>query len=138
MGVFDMINIGECTTCKCEVWLPKALNEAALRSRGPNGIRFYCAYGHNMTYAIGETDLDKMRRERDRLAQRVAERDDEVARQRSMRETAERQAAAARGQVTKIKNRVGRGVCPCCNRTFENLARHMMSKHADYTQEAAE
>lgn len=22
--------------------------------------------------------------------------------------------------------------CPCCNRTFQNLQRHMTSKHPDY------
>jgi hypothetical protein len=29
-------------------------------------------------------------------------------------------------------------VCPCCNRTFENLARHMNSKHRGYAAESAE
>ncbi|WP_159103999.1 hypothetical protein [Rhodopseudomonas sp. B29] len=57
---------------------------------------------------------------------------------RDQREAAERRAAAARGQVTKIKNRVGHGVCPCCNRTFANLARHMAGEHPGYTAEAAE
>lgn len=33
---------------------------------------------------------------------------------------------------TRIKNRVKNGVCPCCNRTFENLARHMQAKHSDF------
>lgn len=127
-----MKNAGACYTCKCEVWIPDALYEAAHASRGPNGIHFYCGYGHSQHYVIGESDEQKLRRERDRLAQRVAERDDEIRRQRELREAADRRAAAARGQVTKIKNRVGHGVCPCCNRTFENLARHMASKHADY------
>lgn len=40
-----------------------------------------------------------------------------------------RQLSAARGQVTRIKNRVGNGVCPCCNRSFGNLHRHMQTKH---------
>lgn len=30
----------------------------------------------------------------------------------------------------KLK-RVNRGVCPHCNRSFQNLARHMKCKHAD-------
>ncbi|MBV6448554.1 hypothetical protein [Nitrosomonas sp.] len=41
------------------------------------------------------------------------------------RDAAERSARAYKGQATKIKRRVGRGVCPCCNRHFENLERHM-------------
>lgn len=127
-----------CHTCKCEVWVPDALWEACLRSRGPNGIWYSCAYGHKQYLCIGESDEEKLRRERDRLVQRLAEKDDDIRRQREQREAAERRAAAARGQVTKIKNRVGRGVCPCCNRTFENLSRHMTSQHPTFTAEAAE
>lgn len=40
--------------------------------------------------------------------------------------------AAYKGQVTKVKRRVSKGVCPCCNRTFENLARNMESQHPAY------
>lgn len=133
-----MRNVGPCHRCKCEVWIPDALYEAACHSRGPGGVQFYCSYGHDQHYIWGESEADKLRRERDRLAQRVAERDDDVRRQRERAEAAERRASAARGQVTKIKNRVGHGVCPCCNRTFENLARHIASKHPTFTAEAAE
>lgn len=38
--------------------------------------------------------------------------------------------AAQRGrQYRRIRERVQAGVCPCCNRTFQNLARHMATKH---------
>jgi hypothetical protein len=56
--------------------------------------------------------------------------------QRSQRETAERSSAAYRGKVTEIKNRVGRGVCPCCNRTFQNLMGHMKTKHPEFKENA--
>lgn len=130
-----MKNAGPCYRCKCEIWIPDALYDAAQHGRGK--VEFFCAFGHGQVFAEGETEEQKLRRERDRLTQRLAEKDDEIARQRDMRETAERQASAARGQVTKIKNRVGRGVCPCCNRTFENLARHMASKHAEFARDEA-
>lgn len=133
-----MINAGPCYRCKCEVWIPDALNEAAMCNRGPNGIHFYCGYGHSQYYVQGETEEAKLRRERDRLAQRVAERDDEIARQRRMREETERRLAATKGVVTRIKSRVGHGICPCCNRTFGDLARHMATKHPTYSAEAAE
>jgi hypothetical protein len=51
------------------------------------------------------------------------------------RAAAERSASAYKGQVTKVKRRVGNGVCPCCNRTFVNLARHMGSQHPDFKDE---
>lgn len=130
-----MMDAGKCWKCKCQIWLPDELYHAAKAS---SAIEIHCGYGHSGVFREGPTDLDKMRQERDRLAQRIAEKDDEIRRQRDLREAAERQRSAARGQVTRIKNRVGHGVCPCCNRTFENLGRHMMSQHPTFTAEAAE
>lgn len=130
-----MKNVGECARCKCEVWIPDALHDAARHSKT---ISFYCAYGHGMHFPEGENEETKLRRERDLLAQRIAERDDEIKRQREMREATERQLSATRGLVTRIRNRVGHGVCPCCNRTFADLARHMAGKHPTYAAEAAE
>lgn len=131
-----MLSAGKCIQCKCVVWLPDELYNAAQRGRGK--VQFFCGYGHSMVFAVGESENDKLRRERDRLAQQIAERDDRIRQERERAEAAERRASAARGQVTRIKNRVSHGVCPCCSRTFENLARHMTSKHPDYRAEAAE
>lgn len=41
---------------------------------------------------------------------------------------------AMKGVVTKIKKRVRHGVCPCCKRTFTDLARHMDSKHPKFAE----
>lgn len=37
-----------------------------------------------------------------------------------------------KGVATRLKNRAAHGVCPCCNRTFQQLARHMSAKHPDF------
>lgn len=37
-----------------------------------------------------------------------------------------------KGQIAKFKKRTGNGVCPCCKRTFKQLARHMKCKHPNY------
>lgn len=120
-----------CHRCKTQMWIPDELNTAALHQRGPNGIRFYCAYGHDQYYVEGESDETKLRRERDLLKQQLAFRDDRI-------KNLDRRLTAQRGVVTRIKNRVGNGVCPCCNRSFHDLLRHMKTKHPDYTAEAAE
>lgn len=119
---------------KCDV--EYGMNERIYASRKENKLGFFCTNGHEA--AFNESEADKLRRERDRLNQRLAEKDDEIKRQRDLREGTERQLSATKGVITKIKNRVGHGVCPCCSRTFENLARHMATKHSDYAQEAAE
>ena len=121
-------HFGYCWKCKTLMWLPSSLETVA---RANANISFYCPHGHSAHYAEGESNEAKLRRERDRLAQQVAQRDDEIKRQRELREAAERQAAAARGQVTKLKRRAAGGVCAHCNRTFSQLARHMHSKHKE-------
>lgn len=124
-----------CYKCRCEYVLPDELYTAAKRS--PD-IYFWCPYGHQAHYPEGETEADKLRRERDRLTQRLAQKDDEIAWQRKHREETERRLSATKGVVTRMRNRVGAGVCPCCTRTFGNLARHMQSEHPTFRAEAAE
>ena len=49
----------------------------------------------------------------------------------------ERSHIATRGHLTRTKKRVAAGVCPCCHRTFQQLARHMKNKHPDYIEETS-
>jgi hypothetical protein len=115
---------------KCWCGTPFACPEELANSAINDGHTIYCPHGHSVTWK--ETEKDKLRRDLNRATQRLAEKDDEIAHQRQRAEQTERRLSATRGQVTKIKNRVGRGVCPCCNRSFSDLQRHMASKHSDY------
>ena len=113
----------DCYKCGIEFGLPKSFIE----NRRKDQNSFWCPNGHSQCFS--ESLADQLRRERDRLKQQIAQKDDEIARQRNLRDEADRKAAAARGQVTKLKNRAKAGLCPCCNRHFTNLERHMASKH---------
>jgi hypothetical protein len=44
---------------------------------------------------------------------------------------AEQARLKAERKTKRIEKRIHAGVCPCCNRTFQNLARHMNTKHPD-------
>lgn len=46
--------------------------------------------------------------------------------------TLEHRRRAEKAAKTRLKNRVGKGVCPCCNRTFLDLQRHMQLKHPSF------
>lgn len=107
------------------------------KQRRSDGRTFFCPNGHERHYRQGESEADKLRRERDRLAQRVAEKDAEIEAQRDRARSAERREAAQKANVTKLKKRAGAGVCPCCNRTFSALQKHMQSQHPEFTCEAA-
>lgn len=91
---------------------------------------FYCPNGHEQHYVRGQSEIDKVRQERDRLKQQIAAKNDEIAHER-------RRVAAARGQVSRLTRRLKAGLCPCCNRSFQNLARHMSTKHPDFESKSA-
>ncbi len=102
------------------------------------GATFYCPNGHGRYFTDKEQETDKLRRERDRLKQRAAylERGKEAAEARAQKE--KHRAAAFKGHWSRTKKRILHGVCPCCNRQFENLQKHMASKHPEYAGELEE
>lgn len=114
--------VHECCSCGIAFALPKGLDESALRD---HSVWFYCPLGHHQHY-IGKTDAQQQRDRADR-----AERSAQYNRDRAAQ--AIRSRNAMKGQVTKIKNRVGKGVCPCCNRSFPQLSAHMESEHPEFT-----
>ena len=87
---------------------------------------FWCPNGHRQAY-LHESQETRLERE-------LANAERATSSERRMKEAARRSSAAYRGQVTKIKRRVSRGVCPCCNRTFADLGKHMSGKHPDWTE----
>lgn len=116
----------ECWSCA----VPFAMSDSFVYSARKKHKTFFCPNGCCLRF--GESDEDKLKKQ---LARERAEHDQtraEEKHQRRLRETSERRRSALKGQVTKIKNRVGKGACPCCNRFFKNLHRHMASKHPDY------
>ena len=134
----SFFNTVTCAQCKEQFGL-RPETEAFLRK---SHTGFKCPFGHPLVFNEGESEEIKLRRERDRLKQQLAEKDDRIAQERrwrhdeeERRQAAERRASAARGQVTRLKNRAAAGVCPCCNRSFENLRRHMASKHKGFVLE---
>lgn len=124
----------ECNSCGVQFAVTEAFQKKRLEVRGPNNP-FYCPNGHKIWY-IGKSAEDLQRERAEQLQRQLEAADNRLKAAREARERADRQAAAARGQVTKIKNRVSHGVCPCCNRTFENLQRHMASQHPTFAEAA--
>lgn len=84
----------------------------------------YCPLGHTHAPA-GKGEAEKLR---ERLA-------DERARSGRLAARADQAEARRRAQkaaTTKARKRHAAGVCPCCNRSFKQLRRHMASQHPDY------
>ena len=109
-----------CVNCGIEFGVPNSWENE--RRRSHKG--FNCPNGHSLSFN-SESKEERFRRQRDRLQQRLAEKDDEIENQRRL-------TAARKANVTKLKRRAAAGVCPCCNRTFQNLKRHMDGQHPTY------
>lgn len=89
---------------------------------------WHCPYCQRSWGWFGKSEEQKQRERADRAE----------ARARSVKctlRTTERQLSATRGVVTRTKNRISKGICPCCNRQFTNLHRHMETKHPEYAAE---
>lgn len=122
-----------CVECQTPFLMRRDIYQTAMARR--EKFTFYCPHGHAQHYITGESKEDKLRRERDQLTQRLAEWQDAHREERERAEKAARRAAAAKGQITRLKKRAAAGVCPCCNRQFTDLQRHMSSKHPGFIQE---
>jgi hypothetical protein len=120
-----------CGQCGIGFYVPAQFQKEQMNLGSRGG--WYCPNGHQRAYC--ESDADKLRRERDQLKQSIAYEQDRYRAEREAREAAERRVRAARGQITKLKNRASKGVCLCCNRHFTNLERHMHSQHPGFASE---
>jgi len=105
-----------------------AITDGFYRARRRDHKSFYCPNGCCRAYNI-ESDEERLRRQ-------LSESHQSNSSLRDRLETTRRSRAALKGQVTKIKRRVGKGVCPCCRRNFANLKRHMEGQHPDWSEES--
>ncbi len=126
----------ECCECKQPIYVTAGVNRYLRSSQ----TRFFCINGHCQAFDKEPSEADKLRKQldaeriaRQRAEQRIAERDDDVrdARERAARER--NRANGYKGHATRITKRAKAGVCPCCNRTFKQLAAHMANKHPQFT-----
>ncbi len=80
---------------------------------------FYCPAGCQRRFT-GPTEAQQLKEELERTTQML-------------------QAAAARANTVakahkKMRARIMNGVCPCCNRTFQNLMGHMRTEHPEFKE----
>lgn len=115
----------ECGACGVVFGLGSVFKQGRLNDHG----HFYCPNGCHIRWsgpskAEEERDAARALAERESRRRRLAENSEQSAR---------KSAAAYKGWATRVRNRIANGVCPCCNRSFTNVRRHMTTQHPDYT-----
>lgn len=118
-----------CASCGVVFAMPDSL----MAKRRQDGGSFSCPNGHSLIYGNSLKEQNKKLKERlEGETRRLEAQRRETEHVRANLEVSRRQTAAQKGQVTKLKNRAANGTCPCCNRYFANLHRHMQTKHPDF------
>jgi len=120
-----------CPVCGVRYGVDRVYQEKKYQEGG----RWKCPNGDPLIYRENEAD---------RLRKLLEQAEQTIQIERANKETANRRAVSAemsrrvtKGHLTRLRQRVAHGVCPCCGRTFQQLARHMANKHPNFPQESA-
>lgn len=131
------LKIMTCPCCGITYAIPARLQENAY-ARGNREIVWYCPNGHQLGYN-GQSEDEKIA---EQLNQQLRLERERTARLAAQNDQARAEARAQKGRATRFKNdrdrergRVAAGVCPCCNRTFQDLARHMAGQHPGFPKQ---
>lgn len=95
-----------------------------------DGRNFYCPNGHRQHFIDSkvkalEAQLARSNDAHERTKRCLNRSQDNLSLSRN-------QTRAQKAAKTRIKNRIAKGICPCCNRSFTDIRRHMETKHPEY------
>lgn len=123
-----------CIDCGIEI----VISSQRMRDLRNTSEEFWCLNGHRQWFS-GQSDAERIRRDlQAKLDQSERERVWAENRQKEnylRAEKLKKSRDALKGHLGRVKNRIAAGVCPCCNRSFANLARHMKTKHKRFKHE---
>lgn len=120
------LHILECRGCGVSFAIPKTMFDTCQEKGG----YWHCPNGHTWGW-----DKKDSQTEADKLRNQVVQLENAVRYERERLESQKRQTSAVKGQMTKLSKRVANGVCPCCNRSFQNLHRHIKTQHPTFTED---
>jgi hypothetical protein len=113
-----------------------ALPQDTITERRRDHENMWCGTCGHKNHFPQQSDIERQRARAARAERLQKSAEEDRARARDAASRADYRARAYKGVVTKQRKRSAAGVCPCCNRTFEQLARHMKSKHPKYEEQA--
>lgn len=114
------------TCCSCGTVFAM---DADLRQRllDKPSTSFYCPRGHSQHYTA-TSEAQRLKDENERLKQRL---DLERRTHEAAMHGEQIRRGKAEAALRRTTERVNAGVCPYCNRTVAQLARHVHTKHPD-------
>lgn len=116
--VVDFIQM-ECGNCGIPFFVPTRWRNNKINSHGS----FSCPNGCSRIF-VAKSEAEKLKEQLDNVLKEKSNREEELTNKWL-------DALGEKQKLSKQLKRVHKGVCPCCNRSFINLQRHMESKHPD-------
>lgn len=109
-----------CCNCGVLFGIPSDFRDDVRRTKQT----FYCPNGHGQSYTKStyEIEIEKLKRDKEQLEGSLS---NVVAGKIQL----EKQLKKSNRELKRVKN----GVCPCCNRSFQNLHNHIKNQHPEYT-----
>lgn len=125
-------------TCWCGIKhaIPSDLHRQA---RSDPKFSVHCPLGHEWVHR--KSDATKEREKREQVERQLANERDTARRWRENAEAEKRQKAAYKGHLTRMRKRIGNGVCPVpgCKRSgFDRVLSHIASQHPDWLHDHPE
>lgn len=114
-----------CCACGIQFGVPPYFIANARKNAGT----IYCPNGHSLGWS--ESDADRLRKQ-------IQKTNELLEWQKARATSLEKSLVAQKAQTTRLRNRIAKGVCPCCKRSFTALSRHIKSKHPNYVEGASE
>lgn len=119
-----------CGECDCHFYVDKNKYDRCKA----NGEAFWCPNGHERIFTKSKVkELEQQVKSLESTNTYLRTAKDNLHNQLTDQKHITRAHKAA---TTRIKNRVKHGVCPCCNRSFKQLADHMKTQHPDYVKDS--
>lgn len=121
---FVVVNCGPADSGGCGMAF--AMSRAFYDETKRTGTGWHCPRGHTRIWAgmSVEQELKAAKAQTVHLADQLA--------------AAIRDAEASRQALLRDRERFANGVCPCCHRSFQNVRRHMETKHPDMVTKMAD
>ncbi len=129
LNVSQQLVVQDCCNCGIQFGVPAAFDKLRRDDHGT----FYCPAGHGQSYT-GKTAAQKAEERAAALAQQLEWASRRAANAQEDARAAHASLVATRGHLTRAKKRAAHGVCPCCSRTFANVALHVAGQHPEFVE----
>lgn len=126
------LEVHTCGECGIHFGMP----ERFVKERREDGKTFHCPNGHPRVFR--EPEIERLKKEVAAAERKANQYQGWYKAEQSDHEHTRHRLSATKGVVTKTKKRIADGICPCCNKSFKVLAKHMAEKHPEYQHEDAD